>query len=103
MIKLLLEKPYDATLSLAVDLVVDRYDERNPEFKLVLTLCHCKLEKARDLAFGWIAKDRRLFFADQDFAFSALTSQFADTRSMAVESINSMSNDYEFKEGLLRD
>ena len=99
-IKLLLQKPYEATLSMAVDLVIDRYDERNPDFDLVLTLCNCKLKKARDIAFGWIAKDRRRFFADQNFAFSVLTSDHADTRTMAIESVNSMSNDLEFKEGL---
>ena len=97
----LLQKPYDATLSLAVDLAVDRYDPGNPDFELVLTLCHCQLERARDLAFGWIAKDRRHFFADQDFAFSGLTSEYADTRMMASESINSMTSDDKFKEGLV--
>jgi len=100
-IKLLLEKPYDATLSLAVDLLVDRYDPSNPDFELVLTLCHCQLDRARELAFGWIAKDRRKFFADQDFAFSVMTSEYADTRMMAIESVNSMPADVKFKEGLV--
>lgn len=100
-IKLLLEKPYASTLSVAVDLAIERCDENNPDFELVLMLCLCNLKSAREVAFGWIAKSRRSFFADQDFAFAVLTCEHADTRTMALDSVNSMSSDREFKERLV--
>lgn len=92
-VKLLINSAYDVTVELGFELAVKRYDANNPDFELVLMLANCSLERARAQAKSWIEADRNKFFADNDFAFEILTSPYADSRAVGIESMYAFPSD----------
>ncbi len=92
-IMVLLSAKYEITNQLALDMAVDRYDPTKPDLELVQALAQCPLQTARQQARTWIESNRNLFFGDIDFAYQILTSHFADTRTVGMESLHSLPSD----------
>lgn len=86
-VQLLLQTPYEETLTLGLEMAVKRYDASAPNFALVLALINCRLGAARQQAKAWVDANRNSFFADNDFVFAVLTSPFADSRAIGLNSL----------------
>ncbi len=65
-----IEKDYTPTASWALELAKEKYDPKNPNRKLTLSLISSKLEKARDLAKKWISENYDFYFSNTDFILS---------------------------------
>jgi len=92
-IKILLSASYDVTVEFGFELAVKRYDPNRPDADLLLTMANAKLEKARSQAHRWIADHQRTLYADVNFAFGMLTSDFADTRQTARDALHAFPAD----------
>jgi hypothetical protein len=79
----LLAASYAATLDLALELAVQRYDPARPDHELVLALANAGLERARQQARQWIDAQREHFVQDQAFLAALAGSPQADTRAFA--------------------
>lgn len=92
-VKMMIGSPYSVTVEFGLDLAIKRYNPAQPDLELVSLLAQCPVERARKQAFEWIELNRPVFFEDDTFAVSILTSQWDDTRRFGLDSIRVMTLD----------
>src|SRR5207249_3834882 len=82
-IRMLLERPYEATAEVGYEIAARRYRRGAPDLELVLAVATCVSPRARAAAHAWIEADRAIFLRDTSFVAAIVTSAHADTRQVA--------------------
>lgn len=79
----LVERPYDVTARLGLELAERRYDRLAPSLPLLVALARSVHEPARKKAHGWIDEHRTLVLADASTVAALVIAPHADTRELA--------------------
>jgi predicted DNA-binding WGR domain protein len=77
--------PFPATVELASEVALSRYDARNPDFALVLALLGCPVASARQAALGWVQANPSVFLRDLSFVASLVLHDNPATRRLALD------------------
>lgn len=81
LVKLLLDKPYAATNSLALDLAEEIYDPAKPDLDLLLALVECHLDAARTRGLEWAEAAKKQILLSADTLGRLLFNPHAEVRT----------------------
>lgn len=79
----LLDRPYEVTARLGLELAERRYDRASPSFPLLAGMARSIYAPARAKAFGWIDEQRAKVLGDAAFVADLVVSPHADAREYA--------------------
>jgi hypothetical protein len=88
----LLNKPYDATRSLALDIARAQFDPAAPDRDLILTLARSEFAEARQLAAEWIMASAAQWVEDTEFITELCESSDDNLRQAAKKVIGQLVN-----------
>ncbi len=96
-----LAKPYDCTVSLAMQLAIQRYNAEKPEVELITAMLGASTLESRDLGRSWLDACKQLLDEHPRSLISILTSPYTDIHLWTRELVQTLGMNAERKQAVV--